>query len=67
MEWVGPIFCFRGALAVKPDEAFNPVGIRLLGADAVVLQTDLVPRTIEQSRSHGGLHAGECAASVRLY
>ena len=67
MEWVGPIFCFRGALAVKPDEAFNPVGIRLLGADAVVLQTDLVPQAIEQPRGNGGPHVRECAANVRPY
>jgi hypothetical protein len=40
----------RVTLAVKPDEAFNPIGIRLLGSDALVLETDLVPNTIEQTR-----------------
>lgn len=43
----------RVALAVKPDEAFNPIDIRLLGANAVMLEADLVPETIEQSAGVG--------------
>ena len=40
----------RVALAVKKDEAFNPVQIRLLGPQAVVLQADLEADTLEQRR-----------------
>jgi hypothetical protein len=30
------------ALAVEPDEAFNPVDVRVLGPDAVVFKANLV-------------------------
>ena len=46
----------RVTLAVKPDEASNPIEIRLLCADAVVLEADLVADTVEQPRADGGFH-----------
>ncbi len=41
----------RVALAVKDDEAFNEVDVGLLGANAVVLDPDLVPNAVEQGGS----------------
>ena len=37
-------------LALKPDEAFNPVHISLLGADAVMLHAQAVTYLIKQFR-----------------
>lgn len=48
-------------LAVEPDEASNPVDLRLLGANAPKLETDLVPDVVEQSRASGSFHERECA------
>ena len=39
----------RMALAVKMDVASNPVDIRLLGADAVMLQPDPMANLVEQT------------------
>lgn len=44
------------ALAVKPDEASNPIDIRLLGAEAVMPDTDDVSDAIEQTRWGRGVH-----------
>jgi len=38
------------ALAVEPDEAFNPVDVRVLGPDAVVFKSNLVSDAGEKSR-----------------
>ena len=43
----------RVALAVIDDEAFNPVDVRLLGADAVMLEADLFAHPVEQARGPG--------------
>jgi hypothetical protein len=37
-------------LAMEEDEAFNPVAIRLLGTDAVVLEANARANEIEQAR-----------------
>ena len=52
-------------LAVKPDEAFNPVEIGLLGTNAVVLDSDFVADAVEQPRTSGGFHVQECAPFCR--
>jgi hypothetical protein len=38
------------SLAVAPDEAFNPIDVRLLGADAVMPKADPIAYLIEQAR-----------------
>ena len=38
----------RVALAVENNEAFNPVDVRLLGADAVVAEANLAANAVEQ-------------------
>jgi hypothetical protein len=40
----------RMALAMKMDEASNPVRVRLLGSDAVMLATNGVANLVEQAR-----------------
>lgn len=47
------------ALAMKMDVASNPVAIRLLGADAVVLETDAFPDAVEQENGRHRLHGTE--------
>jgi hypothetical protein len=41
------------AIARKPDVAFDPVDVRLLGAQAVVLEADAIPNPVEQARRIG--------------
>ena len=48
----------RMAIAMKADEVFDPVDIRLLGAEAVVLEADPVADLVEQPRSGGVLMHG---------
>ena len=66
-------FDFRGTqergvpLAVEPDEAFNPVDIRLLRADAVVLQADPVPDAGDETRGSGGAQDRATAAYRPLF
>ena len=43
----------RVPLAVEDDEAANPVGVSLLGADAVVAHPDRVTHPIEETRRSG--------------
>jgi hypothetical protein len=43
----------RMAIAMKANEAFDPVDIRLLGAQAVVLEADPVANLVDQPRSGG--------------
>jgi hypothetical protein len=38
---------------MKMDEAFNPVAVRLLGANAVVLAPNRVPHLVEEARGTG--------------
>jgi hypothetical protein len=47
------------AIAMKANEAFAPADIRLLGAQAVVLEADPVANLVEQPRSGGVLRHGE--------
>ena len=47
------------ALAMKNDEASNPVAIRLLGAEAVVLEPDPLPDAVEQENGRFRLHGTE--------
>lgn len=51
----------RVALVVEPDEASNPVDVRLLSAEAVVLQPNLVPHAGEQARRVGAVHGARGA------
>jgi hypothetical protein len=55
----------RVPLAVEKDEAFNPLDIRLLGPDAVMLEPDLVAHASEQPRGIGGFHEDVGASSYR--
>ena len=48
---------------MKQDEAFNPIAVRLIGANAVVLDPDFRAHLIEQAqrvgrRLYGGERAG---------
>jgi hypothetical protein len=47
------------ALAMKNDEASNPVAVRLLGTDAVVLEPDPVADPVEQGNRRLSLHGTE--------
>ncbi len=40
----------RMPLAMKIDEILDPIDIRLLGAEAIVQVTDLLPQLIQQTR-----------------
>lgn len=52
-------------LVVEPDEASNPVELRLLGANAAMLEFDLVPDVVEQSGASGSFHERGCAPFFR--
>jgi hypothetical protein len=40
----------RMPLAVEANEAFNPIDVRLLGADAVVAKADTIANPVEETR-----------------
>ena len=48
------------AFAVEQNEPARPIDIGVLGADAVMFQTDLVPQTLQQARR---LRSGEGSGS----
>jgi hypothetical protein len=45
-----------GALAVIDDEAFNPIAVRLLRTEAVMLDPNPVANAVEQENRRGGPH-----------
>jgi len=47
------------ALAMKNDEASNPVAVRLLGPEAVMLEPDPVADAVEQRSGRFRLHGTE--------